>query len=362
MLAATRLASILARALLAAAALAVVPAAAQNVANGQTIYNSICISCHGFPPVGGPETAANSPSTIAAAINNVPSMSFLRGVYSNQQLADLAAYIGTVVGGGGGGGGDTPALNYTSLWWNPNESGWGVNFNHQGSTLFATMFTYDAAGAPMWLVSTAAQSGESFSGSLLRTTGPAFNANPFTPIGAGNITTVGTFNVSFAGPIGTMTYSVNGVTVTKTIERQTFGSRAAICNLTTSSRSALTNYQDLWWNAAESGWGINLTHQDNTIFGSMFNYRASGQGVWWVATMTRQGDGSYLGSLLETTGPPFNPNPFTPIGAGNITTVGTMRLTFTSGTAGTLNYSVNGVSVTKAITRQEFGASFPSCS
>jgi hypothetical protein len=214
----------------------------------------------------------------------------------------------------------------------------------------------------MWLVSTAAQSGESFSGSLLRTTGPPFNANPFTPIGAGNITTVGTFDVAFSGSTGTMTYSVNGISVTKTIQKQVFGSRAANCTATTTSRASLTNYQDLWWNPAESGWGINLTHQDNTIFGSMFNYRSSGQGVWWVATMSRQSDGSYFGSLLETTGPPFNANPFTPIGAGNITTVGTMRLTFTNGTSGTLAYSVNGVNVTKSIVRQEFGTSFPACS
>ena len=24
--------------------------------------------------------------------------------------------------------------------------------------------------------------------------------------------------------------------------------------------------QDLWWNPAESGWGINLAHQDDTVF------------------------------------------------------------------------------------------------
>ena len=37
------------------------------------------------------------------------------------------------------------AANYTALWWNPAESGWGVNFNHQGNILFGTLFTYDAA-------------------------------------------------------------------------------------------------------------------------------------------------------------------------------------------------------------------------
>src|SRR5215471_9867997 len=48
--------------------------------------------------------------------------------------------------------------NYTGLWWaDPagSESGWGINFAHQGDTIFATWFTYDSTGAGMWLVMTA---------------------------------------------------------------------------------------------------------------------------------------------------------------------------------------------------------------
>ena len=39
--------------------------------------------------------------------------------------------------------------NYEGLWWaNPagSESGWGINFAHQGDTIFATWFTYDLTG------------------------------------------------------------------------------------------------------------------------------------------------------------------------------------------------------------------------
>ena len=123
--------------------------------------------------------------------------------------------------------------NYTALWWNPAESGWGVNFNHQGNTLFGTLFTYEASRAPLWLVMSngAMQSdGVTFIGDLYRTTGPAFNANPFTPIGAANVTTVGTMTVSFVDVnAGTLRYTVNGVEVTKVIQRQVFGTRAATC-------------------------------------------------------------------------------------------------------------------------------------
>ena len=50
------------------------------------------------------------------------------------------------------------ATNYTDLWWAApagSESGWGINLNHEGTTIFATWFTYALNGTPMWLVVTA---------------------------------------------------------------------------------------------------------------------------------------------------------------------------------------------------------------
>ena len=224
----------------------------------------------------------------------------------------------------------------TALWWNPAESGWGLNLNHQGNIIFATLFTYDASGAPLWLVMSngAMQSdGATFSGDLYRTTGPAFDAIPFTPIGAANVTKVGTMTVSFTDVNGgTLRYTVNGVEVNKAIQRQVFGTRAAGCFPTVGSRLAVTNYQDLWWNAAESGWGVNVTHQDNTLFATLFTYDATGRDLWLVMSAgQRQPDGSYLGDLYRTSGPAFNAIPFTPIGAANVTTVGTMRFRFSNG-------------------------------
>ena len=42
--------------------------------------------------------------------------------------------------------------------------------------------------------------GVTFTGDLYRTTGPAFNANPFTPIGTANLTKVGTMSASSPTP------------------------------------------------------------------------------------------------------------------------------------------------------------------
>lgn len=256
--------------------------------------------------------------------------------------------------------------NVTGLWWNPAESGWGINFNQQGSVLFATLFTYDLAGRPLWLVMSNGvrqADGNTFAGDLYQTTGPAFNASPFTPIGASNITKLGTMSVAFLNArAATLNYSVNGASVTKAIQPQVFGSKAALCQPSTTSRATLTNYQDLWWNPAESGWGVNITHQDNTLFASLFTYDAAGKALWLVMSAgIKQADGSYLGDLYQATGSPFNAQPFTPITAANITKVGTMQFRFTEGGNGALNYSVNGTFVSKTIVRQEFSTPLPVC-
>jgi hypothetical protein len=259
------------------------------------------------------------------------------------------------------------APNYTGLWWNPAESGWGINFNHQGSVLFATLYTYDSSGQPLWLVMSEGRQqgdGTTFTGTLYRTTGPAFNAEPFTPIGASNIAPVGTLTVAFSGvSAATLTYTFNGASVSKSIQQNRYGTRIASCTTTTGSRAGLTNYQDLWWKSDESGWGVNLTHQDDIVFATLYTYDATGRDLWLVMSEgRRQSDGSYLGTLYRTTGPAFNAVPFPPIGLANLTAVGTMRFTFSSGTRGVMTYSVNGASVTKPITRNEFQTPLPSCS
>jgi hypothetical protein len=50
---------------------------------------------------------------------------------------------------------------WQGIWWNSpagSESGWGIDFNHQDDTIFATWFTFDLDGKPLWLVVGLAQS------------------------------------------------------------------------------------------------------------------------------------------------------------------------------------------------------------
>jgi hypothetical protein len=118
------------------------------------------------------------------------------------------------------------------------------------------------------------------------------------------------------------------------------------------------NYEGLWWNApaeSESGWGINFAHQGDTIFATWFTYDLTGKGLWLVMAASLTTTGVYTGTLFQTTGPPFNSVPFNPsLVVGTVVGAGT--LTFTDLNTGTFNYTVNGVTQTKAITREIFVA------
>jgi hypothetical protein len=249
-------------------------------------------------------------------------------------------------------------LNYTALWWNPAESGWGMNLNHQGTTLFVTIFTYDDAGAPMWLVGSAVaeQTDGSFSGAIYRVSGPPFGTTPWTGVSP---TQVGNILIRFTSTdAASVTYEVGAISVSKTVQKQVFGV-VPTCAPTTSSRSAAANYQDLWWNPNESGWGINLAHQGNVIFATLFTYDLAGHDVWLVASsLQKQTDGTFAGPLYLANGPAFYTEPWTPIRA---TQVGAMSLKFSSGDVATLSYTYGGAAVTKTIQRQVFGLTQPLC-
>ena len=253
-----------------------------------------------------------------------------------------------------------PTDNYTALWYTSAEPGWGLELSHQGNTIFAALFTYASDGQPMWLYASGLvqQADGSFTGGLARNpSGPAFYAQPWSSPTA---STVGTMTLRFTSlSSGTLTYTFNGTTVTKNITRYDFGSTVPVCTSTTASRATATNYQDIWWNANESGWGLELAHQGNTIFASLYTYDDSGRDLWLYAdSLARQPDGTFTGSLYRATGPVFNASPW---GTYAPVQVGTMTLAFSAGDTGTLTYTVGTRMVAKAITRYAFSATPTVC-
>jgi cytochrome c553 len=199
------------------------PAAAQSVAHGQALYGNICRVCHGFPPVGGPERAEGNPAVIQNAINaRVPAMSFLRGVLTTGDIADIAAYLASLLAPPEPA---VPAFDYTDLWWNEDESGWGLNLiQHPSNLIFGVMYTYESPNRATWFVLPGGtwSSPTTYSGAFYRVTGPAFNNPVFDP-GAVDVRPVGSATLTFTDrDHGTFAFSVNGTPVTKTITRQPF--------------------------------------------------------------------------------------------------------------------------------------------
>ncbi len=270
-------------------------------------------------------------------------------------------------------------ISYQGLWWNSpanSQSGWGINIAHQGGILFATWFTYDQDGNGMWLVASDAElvnmgsdDGEPmygyggpgmgqtlpiYSGTLYRTTGPATPLDGAFDATKVQVTSVGSVVFTFTSPVdGTITYTYNGTVGTMNITRQVFGPLPS-CEMG-GTAPATPNFSDLWWNPAESGWGVNLQQQGNVVFATWFTYNDTGKGQWLVMSDGEAVPGmpmTWSGALYRTTGPA--------LGTAwdnskvKVLPVGQATFSFTDGNNGTFTATVDGRTVAKPITRQVY--------
>ena len=117
--------------------------------------------------------------------------------------------------------------DYSELWWNTGENGWGAQITLQDDVLFLVLYVYDAQRTPRFFVApdmhlqSAAGAPDVFKGSLYRTIGSpssgAYDASRYSP------TQVGDATLTFSSPgTATLTYWVDSATVTKTITRQSY--------------------------------------------------------------------------------------------------------------------------------------------
>ena len=119
------------------------------------------------------------------------------------------------------------------------------------------------------------------------------------------------------------------------------------------SNTYQSDMSDLWWNANESGWGVTVLHQQEVVFLTFFVYGPDNRPVWYTAQgsyVSQNPDSSYVftGTTYQVNGPWFA-GTFNPVTV-NARAVGNMRFTARLNTA-TLSYSIDGVSVNKALTR-----------
>src|SRR4029079_14133425 len=137
-----------------------------------------------------------------------------------------------------------------------------------------------------------------FSGTLYQSQGSPFNSTAydssrFTAVAVGSAT------LAFSDASnGTFTYTLKGITQSKPITRFVYLSPVPTCNF---GGDSSTNYQDLWWRSppgSENGWGVNITHQGDILFATLFTYGADGTDTWMVMdAATKIAEGTYRGSI-----------------------------------------------------------------
>jgi hypothetical protein len=247
------------------------------------------------------------------------------------------------------------AENYSDIWWNPSESGWGVTIADHETQLFAVWYTYDADGSPLWFTvpgGAFSSNRRFFTGDLYRATGSSF-AGTFDPA-AVTVMKVGSATFDFApgaATAGTATFSwtIGSVTRTRQIQRQPFGDASADWG---------HDHTDIWWNAAESGWGLTVAQHGNDLFGAWFTYGPSGHPLFVVLPgVAATAADTYVGTLYTTTGPAYTGAIFDPTQV-HVTAAGSATLQFT-GDTGLFTATMAGVTQTKTITRQPFGNARP---
>ena len=239
---------------------------------------------------------------------------------------------------------------FMGLWYNPNESGWGMSITQHNSTNFAAIYSYDQAGQPTWYVISSCPliSVVSCTGDIYKVAGGNSPDVPWTATGKVVVSSVGTGTLTFIDTNHAIfDYILNGIAGSKYIEREFFDNGTA---------QFAVDYTDMWWNPNESGWGVALTQDHGMVFAAWYAYDVNGKAIWYVAsacTLTSTASGnSCTGEVYQVTGG----SPLTTAWNANIAvkSAGSVTFTFSDGSNGIMSYSLNGVAGTRAISREPF--------
>jgi hypothetical protein len=119
------------------------------------------------------------------------------------------------------------STDFGDIWYVPIEAGWGLNIAHQGSNLFLTFYIFGNDGRPTFVTALLTRQGANttppvtFTGQTV-VSGGTFYGSPWNPSNVtARVAGTATFTANTA-TTGTLTYTIDGVTVVKQIERYAF--------------------------------------------------------------------------------------------------------------------------------------------
>lgn len=196
------------------------------------------------------------------------------------------------------------AENYSDIWYNADEPGWGVTIADHGTNIFAVWLTYREDNMPTWFVipgGVLSDDRRTFSASIYRTAAP-LDATGAVDLTSLTVTWAGNATFDFAPsdlPAGQarFTYTVGDVSGSKAIQRQPFGNGQPNWGL---------DLTDQWWNPAQSGWGLSLNQHGDTTFGVLYTYDETGQPTFFAMSDLKYHDSTLLtGRVYATQGSYF---------------------------------------------------------
>jgi hypothetical protein len=263
-----------------------------------------------------------------------------------------------------------PLTNFGGIWWNPDESGWGLAIDQQGDVIFGAVVAYDSVGDPSWVVMSRMDKEplNPFRGPVDNYEGTVYRAGAVDRDRSSmfsaevDVADVGDAVLAFQNEMGNqLVYTVGDVQVRKEITPLVFNGAAAVCGGDAMPGDA-PNYQGMWGNAPllSERWGLYLAQQGEVIFGLTLGYDGAGKATWNSMQLSKAESGAYSGPVIRTTGPSYDTK-FDPA-AVTRTVVGSASLSFSDAENGVFESTLNEVAQpTKNITRMLFSETRTVC-
>lgn len=247
------------------------------------------------------------------------------------------------------------APNYTGLWGDDREQGWGISIVDQGGILGPIWYTYEADGRPGWLLVSGARPAAdgAFEGPVFRFRGTPFDringpaSEPGVNVGSARFRPLDAERLEFR-------FTVDGAARTRVLTRYGSG-MPPLCRFVGGDRRAAANRTDTWAAPGEDGWGVHLTEfRSGLLFAVWYTYAADRRALWMTSLLTRQPDGGFIGPVFRAaSGVPFD-RIDGPATSFPIPRVGDAWLRFSDGENARFDYALDGASVSKPLVRVRF--------
>jgi N-acetylmuramoyl-L-alanine amidase len=238
----------------------------------------------------------------------------------------------------------TAETPYGGMWWVPTESGWGLSITQHRDLLFAAIYSFGPDGqARWWVVPNCPILNRQCEGEVFQVEG---GTRPSEPWNGSRITlqNAGTATLRFSDDhTAQFEWRQAGNRITRAIVRNRFAETA---------QTPQPDYSDLWWNASESGWGVALTQQSDTVFVAWYAFGSDGRASWLVGPSCRLQNGRCRSELYRVNGGSSLSGPWMPSLA--VTPVGDLDISFTDASLAVMTYTIDGTSGSRTITRNPF--------